>query len=69
MIGGVKSQSYALTLNEVALLKKILRVIGNDTPFNRTFARAVGMTTRQFNRLTDKTFTKLGNGKVLHNND
>lgn len=55
---------YELTNNEANTLKDILLVIGKDTVLTRRLAASAGLTVRTFNRLTDRAFQKLGNGRV-----
>ncbi len=53
-----------LNEEEQNLVKDILKHIGGDDDFNKEMAKAVGMSTRKFNKLADSIFIKLGNGRV-----
>ena len=54
-----------LSQPEQNLIKDILKLIGRDDDLNTQVATSLGMSVDQFNGLSDSAFIKLGNGRLI----
>jgi hypothetical protein len=55
---------YEITDFEANVIKDILQAVGRDDELNYDIAAGLGMSEDEFNKIADKIFNKLQNGRL-----